>query len=432
MSRVHAPAALLPFTVLATAPATTRATTGHRQRPPRARRRVDALAGLGAVCIAALLAACGTRGPVVPEPAAPVAVKPAPITTPAPPVPTPRSAGPVAAPPTPPLARAPYPGPDGPEPNPPAGLHRVPDAVPRIEPLRAGSPNVPYAIKGQTYPARAVDEPVRQTGVASWYGRKFHGQRTANGEVYNMYAMTAAHPTLPIPSYARVRNRANGREVIVRINDRGPFKAGRIIDLSYTAALKLGFVKDKGTAQVEVERLTHEAIRTGTWRNPNPLADPPSGGGEGWGFAWLDGLWGVSAAVSLGGRTLGRAAFSPLPAPLWPLQPGDATGGERDDSDVASATEGATAGATAPAWWLQLGDATDTADALALQRQASRREPAFAPLLAVVSVATVTVAAASPVDLVALQAGPFPTRDEARAAAQRLSPNESPQLLQRR
>ncbi|MFW2168236.1 septal ring lytic transglycosylase RlpA family protein, partial [Enterobacter cloacae complex sp.6722794] len=92
-------------------------------------------------------------------------------------------------------------------------------------------------------------------GLASWYGRKFHGRPTSSGEVYNMYAMTAAHATLPIPSYARVRNPANGREVIVRINDRGPFHKGRIIDLSYTAALKLDLLR--GVAPVEVRRITY-------------------------------------------------------------------------------------------------------------------------------------------------------------------------------
>jgi len=90
--------------------------------------------------------------------------------------------------------------------------------------------------------------------MASWYGNRFHGKPTASGEKYDMYAMTAAHPILPIPSYARVTSLENGRSVVVRINDRGPFLHGRVVDLSYVAAWKLGFV-DKGTARVEVEQI---------------------------------------------------------------------------------------------------------------------------------------------------------------------------------
>ena len=107
--------------------------------------------------------------------------------------------------------------------------------------------------------------PLREVGAASWYGRKYHGRPTAIGEPYDMFAMTAAHPTMPLPSFARVRNPANGRQVIVRVNDRGPFVAGRVIDLSYTAALRLDV--HRAVATVEVERLTFEQIRRGAWRN---------------------------------------------------------------------------------------------------------------------------------------------------------------------
>ena len=148
---------------------------------------------------------------------------------------------------------------DGPGANPPPGLDRVPDAEPRVEPLRVGGPNKPYEIFGQRYVPLTADVAFRESGGASWYGRKFHGLPTSSGEVYDMYAMTAAHKTLPIPSYARVRNPANGREVVVRINDRGPFAPGRVIDLSYTAALRLGLLA--GVAPVEVVRLTHADIR---------------------------------------------------------------------------------------------------------------------------------------------------------------------------
>jgi rare lipoprotein A len=153
---------------------------------------------------------------------------------------------------------------DGALPDVPADLERVPDAEPRIEAIRSGGPNKPYEVDGRRYEPQVRDAPMRERGLASWYGRKFHGQATANGERYDMYAMTAAHPTMPLPSYARVRNPANGREVIVRVNDRGPFHPGRVIDLSYTAALRLGLLR--GVGIVEVERITNEDIRTGAWR----------------------------------------------------------------------------------------------------------------------------------------------------------------------
>ena len=145
-----------------------------------------------------------------------------------------------------------------------AELLKVPDAQPRIEPLRMGGPNKPYAVLGRSYTPITTDAEIRESGLASWYGGKFHGRPTASGERYDMYAMTAAHPTMPIPSYARVRNPVNGREVIVRVNDRGPFSPGRIIDLSLAAAVRLGV--SHAVSPVEVERLTHEAIRSGDWR----------------------------------------------------------------------------------------------------------------------------------------------------------------------
>jgi len=132
-------------------------------------------------------------------------------------------------------------------------LSKIPDAKPRAEPLYVRK-NQPYSANGKTYTPHTRVMPFSQRGVASWYGRRFHGQFTASGERYNMYAMTAAHPTLPIPSYARVTSLENGRSVIVRINDRGPFLHGRVIDLSYVAAWKLGYV-NKGSARVEVEQI---------------------------------------------------------------------------------------------------------------------------------------------------------------------------------
>lgn len=150
---------------------------------------------------------------------------------------------------------------DGPPANPPPNLAQVPNAEPRIEAIRVGGPNKPYEVLGRRYEPMTRDAPLQESGGASWYGRKFHGRPTASGEPYDMFAMTAAHKTMPIPSYARVRNPANGREVVVRINDRGPFADGRVIDLSYTAALKLGVLN--GVAPVQVRRITHAEIRAG-------------------------------------------------------------------------------------------------------------------------------------------------------------------------
>jgi rare lipoprotein A len=142
---------------------------------------------------------------------------------------------------------------DGPGDNPPADLERIPDAEPKPEPLHRFANN-PYIVLGRTYVPDVSGRPYVAEGIASWYGRKFHGKPTSSGEPYDMYAMTAAHPTLPIPSYARVTNLQNGKSVIVRINDRGPFHSDRLIDLSYTAAYKLGLVQS-GSGRVRVESI---------------------------------------------------------------------------------------------------------------------------------------------------------------------------------
>jgi len=125
------------------------------------------------------------------------------------------------------------------------------DEVQRAEPLHRFA-NSPYSVLGKTYIPLISPGEYKERGIASWYGRKFHGKRTASGEIYDMYSMSAAHPVLPIPSYARVTNLANKKSVVVRINDRGPFVHDRIIDLSYTAADKLGIVNNGG-AEVVVE-----------------------------------------------------------------------------------------------------------------------------------------------------------------------------------
>lgn len=165
---------------------------------------------------------------------------------------------------------------DGPGDNPPADIASIPDAEPKAEPLLKFA-NKPYVALGQSYTPATEVKPFKQRGLASWYGRRFHGKRTSSGETYDMYAMTAAHPTLPIPSYARITNLDNGKSVVVRINDRGPFHSKRVIDLSYTAAAKLGYI-GTGHTQVEVEAVvpTDEMIAANRRRDASPAAIAPA------------------------------------------------------------------------------------------------------------------------------------------------------------
>lgn len=142
---------------------------------------------------------------------------------------------------------------DGPGENVPSNLDTIPDARPRLEPL-SRTANRPYTVFGREYVPATSLRPYKERGIASWYGRKFHGEKTSIGEIYDMYAMTAAHPTLPLPSYARVTNIVTGKSVVVRVNDRGPFLHGRVIDLSYGAAYRIGTAQ-KGSGEVEVEAI---------------------------------------------------------------------------------------------------------------------------------------------------------------------------------
>ena len=142
---------------------------------------------------------------------------------------------------------------DGPGENPPANLDQIPDAQPRVEPIKAATAR-PYTVFGQTYVPMAQVAPYKARGTASWYGKRYHGQPTSSGEIYDMYAMTAAHPTLPIPSFVRVTNLRNAKSVVVRVNDRGPFHSDRLIDLSYAAAYKLGII-NHGSDLVEVQAI---------------------------------------------------------------------------------------------------------------------------------------------------------------------------------
>ena len=191
-----------------------------------------------AVFVATTMSGCGTFGS---RDTAPVAR--APSTTPVPAKPATTGGG--------------YYLNDGPGDNPPPNLDQVPDAVPKREPLARGAMR-PYTVMGQSYTPMTQITPYKARGIASWYGRRYHGQQTSSGEIYDMYGMSAAHTILPIPSFARVTNLANNKTIIVRVNDRGPFHSDRLIDLSYTAAYKLG-VLGGGKALVEVESIMPDA-----------------------------------------------------------------------------------------------------------------------------------------------------------------------------
>lgn len=219
------------------------------------------------------------------------------------------STAPLRPPPVPPLP-------------PPGDIATIPEPVPQVEP-RSKKGNPPfYAVLGRRYFVLAKAEGYLERGVASWYGPGFHAATTSNGERYDMYAMTAAHKTLPLPAYVQVTNLRNGRSVVVRVNDRGPFKDGRIIDLSYTAASKLDMLKD-GTTFVEVRALTPaqtaappappqarqalyvQAGAFSTEANASRLLERLRGAGVAKSFVREDGL---------GGRTLYRVRVGPIPS----------------------------------------------------------------------------------------------------------------------
>ncbi|WP_461481808.1 septal ring lytic transglycosylase RlpA family protein [Porticoccus sp.] len=161
---------------------------------------------------------------------------------------------------------------DGPPPK-DVDVTNIPDAVPKVEPITKAGNKSPYEVFGKTYEVLPTSLGFRQRGMASWYGNKFHGQSTSNGEAYSMYEMTAAHKTLPIPCYVRVTNLENGRSVIVRVNDRGPFHGDRIIDLSYVAAKKLGY-SDRGTAQVAIETIDPRQYQNNSVEQPQIYPQP--------------------------------------------------------------------------------------------------------------------------------------------------------------
>lgn len=280
---------------------------------------------------------------------------------------------------------------DGPGRNIPPGLELVPDAIVRAEPYSKWA-NRPYSVFGQTYNPILHEEPFTQRGVASWYGVKFHGQRTSSGEPYDMYKMTAAHPTLPIPSYVRVTSVASGKSVIVRINDRGPFHASRIVDVSYTAALKLGLL-GKGSHEVELERLfPHDPSRLATLRR---------------------------AATSLAQTITGTAPAQPQALNVVPAPPDIATLmlEDRVQSDSAAVVRAAPAAAgqglatsnAVAGFYLQLGAYSRADKAQEMSRQLAD---------AGVAVGKLEVTPAGSVHR--LYGGPFGSRAEAQEAARAL------------
>lgn len=160
-------------------------------------------------------------------------------------------------------------------PDAPVDVSQVPDAEPVEEPLSPYGNRNPYTVLGETYELVPTTKGFHQTGGASWYGKKFHGMKTSSGEKYDMYKMTAAHRNLPLPTYIRVTNKSNGKSVIVKVNDRGPFHSERILDLSYAAAVKLDMLKT-GTTQVEIEALDPAEFQRKLGKSGKP-SEPASG-----------------------------------------------------------------------------------------------------------------------------------------------------------
>lgn len=290
---------------------------------------------------------------------------------------------------------------DGPGENAPENLWEVPDAEPRIEPY-ANRGNKPYVVFGKTYTPQLDEQSAKQRGRGSWYGKKFHGQKTSSGEPYDMYKMTAAHPTLPIPSYARVTNISNGRTVVVRVNDRGPFHSDRIIDLSYTAALKLGYI-GHGSAQLEVERILPEEIKQmelarnsgAAPQRPAPVALPIAAAGT------PPAAMSAPAAVETGAVPMPLTVVS---APAEML------------AAPASAAPPASVMASAGGFYLQLGAFSQAANAQAARAQHAQRWNRTLPQVDLVQNDS----------LYRLYGGPFASRADAEATARQMQASGGP------
>ena len=332
---------------------------------------------LATIVLPAMLAACGSapRAPIS-SPSPPASAAPASMPSNASRLPVLPSAG---------SGHGGYYQDDGPGDHPPDGLLDLPDAIPKVEPYSATG-NKPYVVFGKTYVPITDSQPFKQRGVGSWYGKKFHGQKTSSGELYDMYKLTAAHPTLPIPSYARVTNLNNGAQVIVRINDRGPFHSDRIIDLSYTAALKLGYL-GKGSSQLEVERLLPDDIARLNAARQNPVV-----------------AQGVPAVVPVAQpATLPEVQEPPVantvpPATVAASMPPAQPAGAMDVADPAAG------------FYLQFGAFSEQGNADAERMRLLQGWDSALPPLEVYFVGL----------FYRLHSGPFATRDAAQAAAQKL------------
>ncbi|MBB5389932.1 MULTISPECIES: septal ring lytic transglycosylase RlpA family protein [unclassified Herbaspirillum] len=296
---------------------------------------------------------------------------------------------------------------DGPGDHIPDGLLDVADAEPQVEPVSRAASR-PYVIFGKTYVPITDNQPFIQRGIGSWYGKKFHNQKTSSGELYDMYKMTAAHPTLPIPSYARVTNLKTGKQVIVRVNDRGPFHSSRIIDLSYTAALKLGYLSS-GSSELEVERiLPDEAQRMAdARRNGTALAAADSGAGV------------ATGAVAINSVTAQNLPPQPTVAAVQPINATTSTSANGAGMAGGGGIINAVASGSSPSpampqavplsagYYLQFGAYSQEANAL------QAREKLMPSLSGIVD----NLQAVQVNGLYRLYAGPYPTRPDAQNAA---------------
>lgn len=281
---------------------------------------------------------------------------------------------------------------DGAPSDAPPNLASLPDPVPQVEPIKPGGPNKPYVVLGKAYEPVAADVSWKEKGVASWYGTKFHGRRTASGEMFSMYGLTAAHRTLPIPSYARVRNVANGKETIVRINDRGPFHSSRVMDLSYAAAVKLG-IASLGSAPVEIERLTFDEIRSGAWRRGTVMDPEPEQ---------------TASAVPLVPAVGSDQAEDPI---MSVVAKGDAAsaGGAAAPSPGIKDGQARAYTPQAKGFWVQLAALGKREGVDRLQQKVAAELSALGPMLAVFHEAA----------YFKLQVGPYGSRSDAMAVAQK-------------
>lgn len=371
-----------------------------------------------ALSVGLLLAACSTPPLVAERPTRPNS--PAASTRPAmPPMPPMPAAG---------SGRGGYYQDDGPGENPPANLLAVPDAEPKIETVLP-STNRPYVVFGKIYTPLAANQPLKQRGIGSWYGKKFHGQKTASGERYDMYKMTAAHPTMPLPSYARVTNLSNGKQVIVRVNDRGPFHSSRIIDLSYTAAMKLGYV-GRGSSELEVERLLPDEIarleksRLGERAvvQTEPAMNMPKAASVTVAPSPMVSVTAVDPQVRV--ETVALAASSPTLTVTSPAQIDPAGGADLlPPTDAASISPAVTNTPGAGRFYLQLGAFSQMPNAEAARLRFSRDAADTLRQLEVAQTGSVFK----------LFSGPFLTRTEVAQAAQKLADTggEKPFIVQR-